>query len=145
MKHLARWWLTLGLALVLLLWLLAHHGAPFWHGSGLHPDVVFDLDGQVWQLGGWEPAQGLSGWLGALIALVAVAAVGLVALLVVLPLVLLLGVGLPLLLAAVGVGVAVLAVSGVGVLLFSPLLLLALLLWWLLRPAAPQEQSKELP
>ncbi len=145
MKRFARWWLTLGLALLLLVWLLAHHGAPFWHVSGLHPDVVFDLDGTVWRLEGWEPAHGLSGGLRAMVAVFAVGAVALVVLLFVLPLVLLLGVGLPLLLAAVGVGVAVLAVSGVGALLFSPLILLALLMWWLLRPAAPQGRPKERP
>lgn len=138
MKKFARWGLTLGLALVLLAWLAAYHGAPLWHGAGLHPDITVHLDGKVWRLDGWDSAPGLSGWLRAVVAVCVVAAVALVLPLFLLPLVLLLGVGLPLLLAAVGVGVAVLAISGMGALLFSPLILLGLLLWWLLRPARAQ-------
>lgn len=78
MRRFARWWLTLGLVLVLLAWLLAHYGAPFWQGGGLHPDITFNLDGKVWRLDGWESAYGLPGWLGAAVALFAVAVVGLV-------------------------------------------------------------------
>jgi hypothetical protein len=88
-----------------------------WH-LVLDDDTVFDADSS-------ELALGLGSVLVALV-------VGVVALVVV-PLVLIVGVGVPLLAVLCSLGAVLFALAGVAALLFAPLLLPLLLVWWLAR------------
>jgi hypothetical protein len=122
-------WASLALTLLLVLLCV---GLAWWAGSWLDATVgpwssgVIHIDGEQFE---W---QGLEGGSFSAVALLAGLAVSLVVL-VVLPLVLVLGIGLPLLVGglvlAAGLAVAGLALAAV----LSPLLLLVLLLWWALR------------
>jgi hypothetical protein len=123
-RHKRRWpWLLFG-ALVLLL-LVAGLTAALLDLAidTLDRDTTISIDGQRWQLASLHGAH----LLGAVIALLVTALVALV----VVPLVVLLA----LLGAALGIGVALLALLGVMALALSPLWMLVLLLWLLLRPA----------
>jgi hypothetical protein len=136
-----RWpWRLLALAVLGLVLMLTLLGALGWqHGAAF---VGFSGPGD-WRVGfgpeGWHGDGGLAGVAAAVLAVL----VAVLALAVVLPL-LLLGAGL-----AVGLALALTAVSVVGtlalllgtaallaVLLLSPLWLLGLLVWWALKPAA---------
>ena len=97
-------------------WALLHH-----HGSDMH--IVMNDDELF--LGGSD----FGDWLGAAIGLFIAGAV----LCLVVPLVLLLGVALPLFIVAAVLGVGLMAVLGVGAVLGSPLILLGLLLFFVLR------------
>ena len=96
--------------------LLHHHGGPDMH-------IVLD-DGEFF-LGGSD----LGDWLGATLGLFIAGAV----LCLVVPLVLLLGVALPLFIVAAVLGVGLVAMLGVGAVVGSPLILLGLLLFVVLR------------
>jgi len=117
-----RWWLfgTL-VALLSMAWLLAC--AVGLLIDALDPATTISIDGQRWELASLRGTHVL----GLVFALLIAAAV----VLVVVPLVVLLA----LLCAALCVGVALLAVLGSLALALSPLWLLVLLLWLLLRPA----------
>ncbi|MBV8604668.1 MAG: hypothetical protein JO224_08315 [Pelomonas sp.] len=100
---------------------LSHHGHAGWQ-----PDFSLSVNGDDVDLDGFNGP----GWL---VGLIVTGVVGLV-LGVVLPLVLLLGIGLPLLIVGVVIGALVLAVCGVGAVLCSPFVLFGLLALWLIRP-----------
>ena len=99
---------------------LMHHGHGAWH-----PGFTLSVNGDDFDVDSFNGP----GWL---VGLIVTGVVGLV-LGVVLPLVLLLGIGLPLLIAGLFVGALVLAVCGVGAVLGSPFVLLALFVLWLIR------------
>ena len=121
MKRLLRW--SLGLTLLLMLLAVAG-GAWLLQELATLPSINLHVDGEDLVLqGGLLPGGGL------LFGLTVAA----LALFVVLPLTLLLGLSLPLLIVGGLLGLALLGLVGLGSLLCSPLLLLALLAWWLLR------------
>jgi len=105
----------------LVLAALLHHGHGAWH-----PDFSLSVNGDDIDV---DSING-PGWL---IGMIVTGVVGLV-LGVVLPLVLLLGIGLPLLIVGIVIGALVLAACGVGAVLGSPFVLLALFVLWLVRP-----------
>ena len=107
-------------AAVLALWWAI--GAPF---EGLQ--VIVNEDSLT--IPGASGADGLLALGGVLLALLTV----LVVVLVVVPLALLVGLGVPALLAALGLAVGLLGLGVLLALLCSPLLLPALLVWWLVR------------
>lgn len=121
-KRFAQWVLLPGLLLgALALW----GGYAIWQEVLAHPGFEVVINGT--ELG----VQELSGlhWASLLLA----GGLALVILLLVLPLTLMLGLSLPLLLAAGTLGLGLLLLVSVGGLLCSPLLLLGLLAWLLLR------------
>ncbi|MBV8379481.1 MAG: hypothetical protein JO369_01775 [Paucibacter sp.] len=111
---------ALGLS-ALVIAALMHHGHGAWH-----PDLSLNVNGDDIDLDGVNGP----GWL---VGLIVTGVVGLV-LGVVLPIVLLLGIGLPLLIVGITLGALVLAVCGVGAVLGSPFVLFALFVLWLIRP-----------
>jgi hypothetical protein len=113
--------LFIGTALMVLLSMFGGFALLNHHGSDMH--IVLD-DGEFF-LGGSD----LGDWLGATIGLFIAGAV----LCLVIPLVLLLGVALPLFIVAAVLGVGLVAVLGVGAVIGSPLILLGLLLFVVLR------------
>jgi hypothetical protein len=107
--------------------LLNHHG----------PDMHIVLDDGEFFLGGGD----LGDWLGATIGLLVAGIVCVV----VLPLVLLLGVALPLLIVGGAVALVIASVLGVGAVLGSPLILLGLLLFVVLRNRSRANAAKSTP
>ena len=110
----------------------------FWHEASSTPglsvsvngrDLDLDFDG----LGGFGSLSGL-GWILGLGISVVVACV-------ILPLVLLFSIGLPVLIIGMVVAGVVAGVMSVGALLFSPLIVIGLLLWLLLRTRKPAHRS----
>lgn len=124
------------LSLSLLLAVLALAGGfAVWQELASHPEVQISVNGETLPLHELHAMHWSGLVLGGLIT-------GFV-LLLVLPLALLLGLGLPMLIVASVLGLGLLALVGVGGLLLSPLLLLGLPLWLLLRdrrhaPEKPQ-------
>lgn len=112
--------LTLTLAIIALI-----TGTALWHEVASHPDVTVSINGDPVALDEF----GVMHWAGGLFG-IAIAA--LVVLLVV-PLVLVLGIGLPLLLVGGSLALALAAVAGVGVLMASPVIVVGLLIWVLVR------------
>ncbi len=108
--------------------LLHHHGGPDMH-------IVLD-DGEFF-LGGSD----VGDWLGATIGLFIAGAV----LCLVIPLVLLLGVALPLFIVAAVLGVGLVAMLGVGAVIGSPLILLGLLLFVVLRNRRRANAARSTP
>lgn len=106
---------------------LLHHG----------PDMHIVLDDGEFFLGGGD----VGDWLGASIGLFVAGAVCLL----VLPLVLLLGVALPLLIVGGVLAVVVASLLGVGAVLGSPLILLGLLLFVVLRNRSRANAAKSTP
>jgi hypothetical protein len=92
----------------------------------LPPDLLITVDGEQIELGGLEAGHM---WLafGAIV-------LAMVIVVIVVPLALLFGVGVPLLLAALGVIAALACVAVAVAVVGSPVILLALLLWWAVRP-----------
>lgn len=118
--------LKISLALTLLLAIAALlAGTALWNEIGAHPDMTLSINGETLPLEHFGPLDWAGSLFGMLIA-------GLVIVIVV-PLVLLLGLGLPLLILGLGLAVGVLALFSVGALMLSPLLIVGLLLWLLLR------------
>ncbi|MFT7775773.1 hypothetical protein [Roseateles sp.] len=105
--------------------LLHHHGGPDMH-------IVLD-DGEFFLGGG-----GVGDWLGASIGLFVAGVVCVI----VLPLVLLLGVALPLLIVGGVLALIVASLLGVGAVLGSPLILLGLLLFVVLRNRSRANAAK---
>ncbi len=126
------------LILSLLLAVLAMAGGfAIWQELASHPEVQVSINGEDLPL---HELHGLH-WSGVLLG-------GLITgfvLLVVLPLALLLGLGLPLLIVGGVLGAGLLALVGVGGLLLSPLLLLGLVLWLLLRDRRPRGKPQGAP
>ena len=85
-------------------------------------DVTVSVDGDTWRVG---TVHGVHGWVAAMAATAAVAVV-----LIVVPLVVMFA----LLAAALGIGAALFAVLLAAALAASPLLLLGVLIWWIVRP-----------
>jgi hypothetical protein len=123
MKNLLKILLLLSVGLVVLA-LIA--GTTFWHGLAGQPGISVSINGEELDLQGLGAAVP---WFGAVLGLFVA---GLV-MCVVVPLLLLLGLGLPLLIVGVVFGSVLLGVFGIGTLLFSPLILLVLVLWLILR------------
>ena len=92
-------------------------GALLWHGD--IPDLQVTLNGEP-----WEPAAAHGAAAGVAVALVMA---------LVVPLALLLGLGLPLLLVGLVLAAVLLAVGSLVAVATSPLILLVLLAWWLVR------------
>ena len=138
-----RWLLLVALA-VPVLFLLPSAGLAWWPGSWVDATVgpwssgVIHIDGEQFEWSGLD-----EGWFS-VGTLAAGLAIGLLVL-VLLPLVLVLGVGLPLLAGALvlaaGLALAGLALAAV----LSPLLLLGLLLWWGLRSSPSGPAAKASP
>lgn len=135
-----RWigWLLLAGILVVALTTAVSLATMFNH---IPPDLLVTVDGEQIDLQGLHAGHA---WLifGAVV-------LALVIVVIVVPLALLFGVGVPLLLAALGV-VAALACAAVAIAVVgSPVILLALLLWWAVRPkktpAAPPAPSAPPP
>lgn len=133
MRSFIKWTLILGLVMVVLTGLA---GATLLHALLQAPDVSISIDGETLELADLEWAP-----FGAGLAGLAVAA--LVTCLV-MPLVLLLGVGLPLLCVGFVLALVIASVAGVGALLCSPLLLIALLLWLVIRPRRARSHQVQL-
>jgi hypothetical protein len=135
MKRVLKVFLCLALSALVMAGLLAAallHGLPT---DGIHVTV----DGESWML----PPMHAGHWL---VATVALLVVGLV-LAVVVPCALMVGVGLPLLMAGLAIGIAIAVALLAAGLMLSPVLLLAGLLWgvWRLlerRPKAPQASAE---
>ncbi|KQU78331.1 MULTISPECIES: hypothetical protein [unclassified Rhizobacter] len=129
MKRVLKVFLCVGLSAVVMAGLLAAallHSLPT---DGIHVTV----DGESWTL----PALQAGHWL---VATVCLLVVGLV-LAVVVPCVLMVGVGLPLLLASLAIGIAIAVALLAAGLMLSPVLLLAGLLWlvWRLLERKPKD------
>ena len=124
------------LSLSLLLAVLALAGGfAVWQELASHPEVQISVNGETLPLHELHAMHWSGLVLGGLIT-------GFV-LLLVLPLALLLGLGLPMLIVASVLGLGLLALVGVGGLLLSPLLLLGLPLWLLLRDRRPAPEKPQ--
>ncbi len=122
--------LFIGTALMVLLAMFGGFALLNHHGS----DVHFVLGGEELFLGGGD----VGDWLGATIGLFVAGIICVV----VLPLVLLLGVALPLLIVGGVVAVVIASILGVGAVLGSPLILLGLLLFVVLRNRSRANAAK---
>ncbi|HEY1090067.1 MAG TPA: hypothetical protein VGE47_03165 [Burkholderiaceae bacterium] len=111
---------------ILLFFAMLGGGFAIWHGINELPGLSVNINGEDLALHGMD----LGDLIGAVIGL----GVAGVVLLIVVPLVLLFSVGLPLLIMGAVIAAVVLAVCGVGAVLGSPLILLALILWLVFRP-----------
>lgn len=131
------WALLIGTLLIALVTAVSL-AAMFNH---LPPDLLITVDGEQIELGGLEAGHM---WLifGAIV-------LAMVIVVIVVPLALLFGVGVPLLLAALGVIAALACVAVAVAVVGSPVILLALLLWWAVRPkktpAAPPKPAAPPP
>ncbi|MDM4768091.1 hypothetical protein [Pelomonas sp. SE-A7] len=100
-------------------------GLSLWHHIGSHPDMSISINGDEVLLGSLDIGDLVGGIIGLAVAAFVV--------LIVVPLALLLGIGLPLLIVGGMMAIGVLAVVGIGAVVFSPLLLLVGILWLALR------------
>jgi len=123
MRTLFRWILLMAIALVVLSGLSS---TLLLHSLAHIPDISISINGEALDLADLEWAPFSATLLGLMVA-------GLVVC-VVLPLVLLLGIGLPLLIVAGMLGVVLAMMLGLGTLLGSPVIVIGLILWLLLRP-----------
>ena len=130
MKTFLKWAVALTVLGALGLGLLA-----LWAANTADPGLNIIINGESVHLNELSSWQGLS--------LLAGLAIALVVLILVLPLVLVLGVALPLLIVAGVLGVILIPLLGAGALLSSPLLLIGLLLWLLLRPRRRDESTQQ--
>ena len=128
MKRFLQWILACSLLLAVL---AAVGGFAIWQEVASHPEVSVSINGEDLALHELHAAHWGSLMFGGLMVTLV--------LLVVLPLALVLGLGLPLLIVATVLGLALLALVSLGGLLLSPLLLLGLLLWLLLRRKTPEK------
>ena len=127
MKQAFRIMFILSLALALLAIL---SGIGLWHEASSHPGLSVSINGDDLDLDGMGGVH----WLG-LIAGLSIAAV---VLCVVVPLVLLFSIGLPLLIVGAVEAAVVVSVMSVGALLFSPLIVIGVVLYLLLRTKKPR-------
>jgi len=91
--------------------------------------VSITIDGETWRLSSLDGGHGVLAVLGVLLALLVV--------LLVVPVAVMLG----LLAAALGIGVALLAAVAVAGVALSPLLLLGVLVWWIVRPRRVRQRA----
>ena len=119
--------LILGLVLGLL-GLLA--SGLVWQGIAAQPNLHITINGEALDL---QDFAGMP-WAGPLFTLLT----GAVIVCLVVPMILLFGLGLPLLLLGLVLAFVLLGVFGLGTMLFSPFLVLGLLLWLLLRNKQPK-------
>jgi len=112
--------LSLALAVLAIL-----SGIGLWHGASSHPGFSVSINGDDLDLEGLGDLNGLG-----VIAGLGVAAV---VMCVVVPLLLLFSIGLPLLIIGAVVAAVVVSVMSVGALLFSPLIVIGVVLYLLLR------------
>lgn len=122
MKSFLKWFLALSLILAVAATI---GGVLLWQEISSHPEVSISINGEDIPVHALTAAH----WGSLLFA----SGLTLFVLAVVLPLTLLLGVALPLMFVAGVVALVLAVVAGVGALVGSPLILLVLLLWWLLR------------
>ena len=127
MKQVFRIMLILSLALAVLAIL---SGIGLWHEAGSHPGLSVSVNGDDLDLEGFGDLHGLG----------VIAGLGIAALVmcVVVPLVLLFSIGLPLLIVGVVLAAVVISVMSVGALLFSPLIVIGVVLYLLLRTKKPR-------
>ena len=129
--------LSLGLA---LLGLMA--GGAIWHELVAQPDVSISINGEDMDFTGLQDLPWFAGVFGdffggifsGVFGILAAAAV----LCLVIPLVLLFSVGLPLLLTVMILGFVAVGVLSLGAMLFSPVIILGLLIWLVLRDRRPK-------
>lgn len=100
----------------------------------LPPDLLITVDGEQIELGGLEASHAWLAFGAVVLAMVIVV--------IVVPLALLFGVGVPLLMVALGVVAALLCAALAIAVVGSPVILLGLLLWWAIRP---KKQSPATP
>jgi hypothetical protein len=127
MKTAFKWLLMLSLGIALLgLWA----GGALWHEFIAQPDVSISINGEDFDFTGLEALP----WFGGIFGMLAAGAV----VCLVIPLVLLFSVGLPLLLTVMILGFVALGVLSLGAMLFSPVIIIGLLLWLVLRNKRPR-------
>lgn len=103
----------------------------------LPPDLLVTVDGEQIDLHGLTAGHAWLAFGSVLLAFLVVV--------IVVPLALLFGVGLPLLLAALGVMLALLFAGVAVAIVGSPVILLGLLLWWAVRPRKPRVAAPPAP
>ncbi|MCV2367521.1 hypothetical protein [Roseateles oligotrophus] len=127
MKTAFKWLLILSLGTALLgLWA----GGTLWHEFIAQPDVSISINGEDWD---FEGLQSLP-WFGGIFGMLAAGAV----VCLVIPLVLLFSVGLPILLTLMVLGFVAVGLLSLGAMLFSPVIIIGLLLWLVLRNKRPR-------
>ncbi|MBT9491041.1 MAG: hypothetical protein IV107_01550 [Paucibacter sp.] len=134
MKSFFKWLLILSIGLVLLLMLA---GGSLWSELISGPGVSISINGEDLDFGGLSDVPWYSAIFGMLVAGVVVC--------ILLPLVLLFSLGLPLLLLGLTLVFVFIGTIGLGSLLFSPLILLVLLLWLIFRNKRPQQPRPAKP
>ncbi|MCV2359343.1 hypothetical protein LNV08_10200 [Paucibacter sp. TC2R-5] len=134
MKTTFRWLLILSLGLALL-GLLA--GGALWQELMAQPGVSISINGEDLDIEGLHAMSGV----GAVLGVLATGAV----LCLVIPLVLLFSVGLPLLLTVLILGFVAVGLLSLGAMLFSPVIILGLLLWLVLRNKRPRSPRRANP
>ncbi len=132
MKTTFKWLLILSLGLALL-GLFA--GGALWHEFIAQPDVSISINGEDLDFDGLQTVP----WFGAVFGTLAA---GIVVCLVI-PLVLLFSVGLPILLTVMILGFVAVGLLSLGAMLFSPVIILGLLLWLVLRNKRPRSQRRQ--
>ena len=126
MKRAFRILLILSLALAVLAIL---SGIGLWHEASSHPGLSVSINGDDLDLQGMSDVP----WLGVIAGL----SIAAVVLCVVVPLVLLFSIGLPLLIIGAVLAAVMVSVMSVGALLFSPLIVIGVVLYLLLRTKKP--------
>ena len=126
MKRAFRILLILSLALAVLAIL---SGIGLWHGASSHPGLSVSINGDNLDLQGMSDVP----WLGVIAGL----SIAAVVLCVVVPLLLLFSIGLPLLIVGAVLAAVMVSVMSVGALLFSPLIVIGVVLYLLLRTKKP--------
>ena len=117
--------LSLALAVLAIL-----SGIGLWHEASSHPGLSISVNGDDLAMRGLIDLN----WLGAIAGL----SIAAVVLCVVVPLVLLFSIGLPLLIVGAVLAAVMVTVMSVGALLFSPLIVIGLVLYLLLRTKKPR-------
>ncbi len=134
MKRFLQWMLALSAVLMVL---AAVGGYALWQELAVHPSVSVSINGEDLGLHELHAAHWGGLMLGGLVLTLV--------LLVVLPLALVLGFGLPLLIVTAVAGIGLLAMLSLGGLLLSPLLLIGLLLWLMLWLMLRRKSSNQSP
>ena len=127
MKRAFRIMVILSLALAVLAIL---SGIGLWQEASNHPGLSVSINGDDLDLQGMSDVS----WLGVIAGL----SIATVVLCLVVPLVLLFSIGLPLLIIGAVLAVVVVSVMSVGALLFSPLIVIGVVLYLLLRTKKPR-------
>ncbi|HSI58846.1 MAG TPA: hypothetical protein VLA16_14910 [Ideonella sp.] len=133
------WCWTGGIALVLGLFVAVAAAVAVFAFANLAaaPDLVVTIDDETISLAGLSGGAWLLALGGVLLAVLIV--------LVVVPLALLFGLGLPLLLCAGGLAIALLVAGAALVAVASPFIALGLLIAWAVRPRRAQRATPDLP